>query len=95
MARAKNSGSANAGPWQVKGVDHETREAVRQAARRAGLSIGEWVNRTLRNAATEELTGAKTLPSRLEDSMQQVLDKLAAIEEAQRVPFWKRWRGSP
>lgn len=91
MPRAKNNGSAIAGPWQVKGVDHETREAVRQAARRAGLPIGEWVNRTLRNAATEELTGNKALPARIEDSIQQVLDRLSAIEEAQRSPWWKRF----
>jgi hypothetical protein len=93
MARAKNDGSANAGPWQVKGVGHETREAVRRAARKAGMPIGEWVDRTLHRAATEELTGAASLPAKIEDTMRDVLGKLALIEERQRVPWWKRLRG--
>ena len=36
------SGNAKAPPaWQVKGVEPETREAVKQAARRKGMTIDE------------------------------------------------------
>lgn len=31
-------------PWSVKGIEPEAREAAKQAARRAGLSLGEWLN---------------------------------------------------
>jgi localization factor PodJL len=88
MSRAKNNGSAIAGPWQVKGVNHETREAVRQAAKRAGLPIGEWVDRALRHVATEELTGRNTLPANLEDQLAAISTKLDDL----RRPWWQRFR---
>lgn len=31
-------------PWSVKGIEPEAREAAKQAARRAGLTLGEWLN---------------------------------------------------
>ncbi|QCK84363.1 hypothetical protein E8L99_00390 [Phreatobacter aquaticus] len=31
-------------PWSVKGVDHDAREAAKEAARRSGMSLGEWLN---------------------------------------------------
>ncbi len=34
-------------PWGLKGVDEETREAVYEAARRAGMSVSEWLNATV------------------------------------------------
>lgn len=91
MGRAKNSGSAYAGPWQVKGVTPETRESVRRAARKAGLPIGEWVNQVLHRAAVEALTGQEQLPAkRLEDQLAEISGKL---DDLQR-PFWKRFFGT-
>ena len=31
-------------PWSVKGIEPEAREAAKLAARRAGLTLGEWLN---------------------------------------------------
>jgi localization factor PodJL len=31
-------------PWSVKGIDPEAREAAKIAARRAGMTLGEWLN---------------------------------------------------
>ncbi|MDP4822958.1 MAG: hypothetical protein NWR47_03320, partial [Aestuariivirgaceae bacterium] len=31
-------------PWSVKGIEPEVREAAKYAARRSGLSLGEWLN---------------------------------------------------
>ena len=31
-------------PWSVKGIDPEAREAAKVAARRAGMTLGEWLN---------------------------------------------------
>lgn len=42
-------------PWSVRGVEPETREAAKVAARRAGLTLGQWLNRTIRNAVAEQL----------------------------------------
>ena len=32
------------GPWNLKGLRPEARETARTAARRSGMSVGEWLN---------------------------------------------------
>ena len=44
-------------PWSVKGVEPEAREAAKIAARRAGVTVGEWLSHTIRTAATDQLSG--------------------------------------
>jgi len=34
-------------PWSVKGIEPQAREAAKDAARRAGLTLGEWLNRMI------------------------------------------------
>lgn len=46
-------------PWSVKGVEPEAREAAKLAARRAGMTLGAWLNRVIRTGAAEELTGTR------------------------------------
>ncbi len=36
------------GPWNLRGLRPETREAARDAARRSGMSVGEWLNDVIR-----------------------------------------------
>jgi localization factor PodJL len=36
------------GPWNLRGLRPETREAARDAARRSGVSVGEWLNSVIR-----------------------------------------------
>jgi len=84
--RTKN-GTTKIPSWQVKGVTFETREAVKSAARKSGMTMGEWVNRTLHDAATSTLSGQANLPAhRIEDQ----LDALTAKIDAMRRPFWAR-----
>jgi localization factor PodJL len=45
-------------PWSVTGIDPETREAAKLAARRAGLSVGTWLTQVIRAAAVQQLKGA-------------------------------------
>jgi localization factor PodJL len=47
----------SASPWSVKGVDPEAREAAKIAARRAGMTLGQWLNQTIRRTAAEQLAG--------------------------------------
>ena len=47
---------ASNNPWSVKGVDPETREAAKIAARRAGMTVSQWISLTIRTAATEQLS---------------------------------------
>lgn len=39
---------ANSLPWSVKGVDPRTRDAAKAAARRAGMTLGEWLDTKIR-----------------------------------------------
>ena len=38
------------GPWNLRGLRPETREAARDAARRSGMSVGEWLNKVIRQS---------------------------------------------
>lgn len=68
--------------WTVHGVSHETRTAVSMAAKRAGMSVGDWVEAALRTAATREIKGERNgkLPVRLED----VVSALEKVSDRQR-----------
>lgn len=41
-------------PWSVKGIEPETRNAAKMAARRAGLTVGAWLNQVILHAAASE-----------------------------------------
>lgn len=45
-------------PWSVKGIERDAREAAKLAARRSGMTLGEWLNSTIMDQAD----GAETLP---------------------------------
>lgn len=56
-------------PWSVKGIDEDARVAAKGAARRSGMTLGEWLNAVILESADEP--GAAR-PARLEDIAQQV-----------------------
>jgi localization factor PodJL len=41
-------------PWSVKGVDAQARDVAKDAARRAGMTLGEWLNTMIVETATDE-----------------------------------------
>ena len=46
-----------AAPWSVKGIDPKAREVAKDLARRAGMTLGEWLNRViLEDDVPEEVT---------------------------------------
>lgn len=45
---------ANSLPWSVKGVDPRTRDAAKAAARRAGMTLGEWLDHKIRDEAQDD-----------------------------------------
>jgi localization factor PodJL len=51
-------------PWNVAGIPPEAREAARAAARREGLSVGEWLTRRILRSfsAAEEESGQTSAP---------------------------------
>ncbi|HEY0224359.1 MAG TPA: hypothetical protein VGC38_07605 [Pseudolabrys sp.] len=41
-------------PWSVKGIRPEARETAKEAARRSGMSLGEWLNAVILHQAGED-----------------------------------------
>ena len=59
-------------PWSVKGIDADTREAAREAARRAGMSVSDWLEHIIRDQARGLQTseaGQNDFRDRQEDGM--------------------------
>ena len=55
-------------PWQVKGVRRQARETAREAARRSGMSVGEWLDSVILDSALHEGIEPRGLaPSRYDD----------------------------
>ncbi|NQV59440.1 MAG: hypothetical protein HQ502_07225 [Alphaproteobacteria bacterium] len=50
-------------PWSVKGVRPECREAAKVAARKSNLTIGEWMNVAIMNAAKKSVQGEDAEPA--------------------------------
>ena len=55
---------ASQSPWSIKGIDPEAREAAKMAARKAGMTLGGWLTRTILAIAAHELKrdGGKKAP---------------------------------
>lgn len=45
-------------PWSVKGIEPEAREAAKQAARRAGVTLGAWLNQVIMESGTDDINAA-------------------------------------
>lgn len=58
--------------WTVKGIDRETLELSRRAARKRGMKFGAWVAQALKSAVSDE--NEQTTPNGL------LLSKIAEIE---------------
>jgi localization factor PodJL len=85
-------------PWSVKGVDQDAREAAKEAARRSGMSLGEWLNSAIAEQAAEAAAAAQvdnglsTVTRRL-DSISQRLDAVTRRESETAIPKTPLVRG--
>ena len=50
------------GPWNLRGLRPEARAAARDAARRSGMSVGEWLNTVIRPAEERETESRRSAP---------------------------------
>ena len=80
-------------PWSVKGIEPETREAAKDAARRSGMTLGEWLNSMILDSAeTPELEQAtmqryqRPSPPRDETSirLEDIAEQLSRIARRQQ-----------
>ena len=64
-------------PWSVNAVERETWAAARDAARRAGLSVGEWLEQTIREGADEPRARRAPREQPRTDALEQRLDDIS------------------
>ena len=76
---------ATRGPWSVKGIDSKAREAALQAARSEGVTLGDYLNRLLLEAESED---AQSGPSDTTSPMENMKpeEKQHIFEETGFVP---------
>jgi localization factor PodJL len=73
-------------PWSVKGIEPETREAAKDAARRSGMTLGEWLNSKILDSTDEQESAPpvrhqRTYPARAETSirLEDIAEQLSRI----------------
>ena len=64
-------------PWSIKGVDFDAREAAKEAARRDGVTLGEWMNRAISTRAAE--IGANAGDFDADERLEAVAAQLARL----------------
>jgi localization factor PodJL len=75
IARDKNMNKA--AHWSIKGVDFDAREAAKEAARRDGLTLGEWMNRAISDRAAE--IGAMSHEIDVDERLEAIAAQLARL----------------
>jgi localization factor PodJL len=63
-------------PWSVKGIRPEARETAKEAARRSGVSLGEWLNAVIIQQAEQE-----GVPAPADDDEDTYGDDIATVNE--------------
>jgi hypothetical protein len=66
------------GPWTIKAISTETREAVIKAARKEGLTVGQWIERRMREWITDG-EPVRVSPGRAESASAENLVRLVAL----------------
>ncbi|MDP6872531.1 MAG: hypothetical protein QF521_03300 [Alphaproteobacteria bacterium] len=70
--------------WSVSGVEPECRVAAKVAARRAGLTIGEWLSRVIMESAKESIQGQELAPVKSElpsAPLNELTDAIESLSE--------------
>ena len=66
-----------AAAWNVRGVGHETRNAAQEAARRAGMSLGEWLDDVIAEQAAEQGVDPKDFNQ--EERLEAISQRLSGL----------------
>lgn len=54
-------------PWSVKGIERDARETAKDAAKREGMTVGEWLNQMIYSAGDPENSGGNVEGLKLRD----------------------------
>ena len=79
-------------PWSIKGVDFDAREAAKEAARRDGLTLGEWMNRAISDRAAEIGVSAQEFIA--DERLEAVAAQLARLSRDAEATPQQAARGS-
>ena len=71
-------------PWSVEGIDPSVRERAEAAARRAGMSLNEWLNSTIGDSIPPDLRNPVSRTSDVADIHQQLDSITRQIEQISR-----------
>ena len=74
-------------PWNINGVGFDAREAAREAARRQGKSLGEWLHAVIADHASE--LGVEEREIVGQDRVDAVTSRLERMS-ARPAPFDRR-----
>src|ERR1700678_3364180 len=66
-----------AAAWSVRGVGRETRDAAEEAARRAGMSLGEWLDEVVAEQAADQGISVDDLDE--DDRLDAIGDRLSRL----------------
>ena len=69
----------NAVPWNIDGVDFDAREAAKAAARRAGVSLGDWLNGVIAEQAASLGVGVDEIDE--DERLEAVAARLAKLSK--------------
>jgi hypothetical protein len=90
---------SNNSPWSVKGIENETRQAVKAAAKERGMTVGQWLTEAILAAASAQLQSTKDVPAAGTDGPLSTTplpqDMGAAIAELTREVRALREAGQP
>ena len=78
-------------PWSVKGIEPEVREAAKHAARRAGMTLGEWLNSVILDQNEPGQVEQQPVEEALmQESFEDELDTGAAPQSHSSATSWRR-----
>ncbi|CAK9039523.1 Localization factor PodJL (Polar organelle development protein) [Cleaved into: Localization factor PodJS] [Durusdinium trenchii] len=70
-------------PWSVKGIERDARETAKEAAKREGMTVGEWLNQIIYTAGSGEETEGEIEGLKLRDLVTAVEHLNKRIGEAE------------
>ena len=69
-------------PWSVKGIERDARETAKEAAKREGMTVGEWLNQIIYTAGSDEETDGEIEGLKLRDLVTAIEHLNKRISEA-------------
>jgi hypothetical protein len=77
-------------PWTIKSMSTEARDLAVIAARREGLTVGQWLERVIREAASDQ---SSVVANKSAPDVVRLAPLVAAMPRWLRAALWRRVAG--